>query len=154
MSSIADACQVSCDLVCWVENFETFRHLHEYRWLDFGSRAVLVVYRGDSRFSPGDALQCLLARTEPVWAFVDFDPAGLLIANGLPPERFERLVHPGWDWLRLAAADSSQGRALFEQQAERCRGVLDRTSAEVIREAWAFLQSLRSAVTQERMRGA
>lgn len=154
VSSVADACQVTCDVVCWVENFETFRRLHEYRWIAFESRAVLVLYRGDSRFSPRDALQCLRLRAEPVWAFVDFDPAGLLIANGVASERLERLLHPGSEWLREAAADSSQGRALYAQQVDRCRGVLDGASSDIIREAWALLQGLRSGVTQERMRGA
>ncbi|WP_443080577.1 DUF7281 domain-containing protein [Thiocapsa roseopersicina] len=45
----------------------------------------LVLWRGDrSDISSDNAPAFLRARNVPVWAFVDYDPSGLLIAAGLP----------------------------------------------------------------------
>lgn len=142
--------RVICDRLMLVENLETFRQLERYGWIDYRGQSVLVIYRGDSALSVGEALQVIRARTEPVWAFVDFDPAGLVIANSLPSDRLERIVLPDRGWLRKAA-NASRGRQLFDEQEARARPGLERAVHPEVRKAWAELVELRSAVTQERM---
>lgn len=143
--------RIACERILLVENLEPFRQLEHYRWLDYQGRAVLCLYRGDSALSVGDALHALRTRTEPIWAFVDFDPAGLVIANGLPSDRLERFVLPEPEWLR-SAADTQRGRQLFDKQEDRARPSLDRATHPLVTDAWSELKQLRSAVTQERMR--
>jgi hypothetical protein len=142
--------RIRCDRLMLVENLETFRQLERYSWIDYLGRSVLVIYRGDSALPVGEALQVIRARTEPVWAFVDFDPAGLVIANSLPPDRLERIVLPDQVWLRKAAK-ASRGRQLFDRQEARARPGLERAVHPEVRKAWAELAELRSGVTQERM---
>lgn len=142
--------RISCDRLLLVENLETFRQLERYRWIDYRGLAVLAIYRGDSALSTGEALKLVRARPEPIWAFVDFDPAGLVIANSLPPDRLERIVLPGLSWLRQAA-QTSRGRQLFDEQEPKAQAGLDRTEHPDVRAAWSELRSLRSGVTQERM---
>lgn len=142
--------RISCDRLLLVENLETFRQLERYRWIDYQGLAVLAVYRGDSVLSTGEALQLVRARPEPIWAFVDFDPAGLVIANSLPPDRLERIVLPGLSWLRQAAK-TSRGRQLFDEQEPKAQTGLDRAEHPAVRAAWNELRALRSGVTQERM---
>lgn len=142
--------RIRCDRLMLVENLETFRQLERYSWIDYRGHSVLVIYRGDYALSTGKALNLLRARSEPVWAFVDFDPAGLVIANSLPAERLERIVLPEEAWLRQAA-NTSRGRQLFDEQEAGARTSLERATLSEVRIAWAVLAELRSAVTQERM---
>jgi hypothetical protein len=142
--------RVSCERLLFVENLETFRQLERYDWIDYQGKSVLVIYRGDSALSTGEALEVLRARSEPIWAFVDFDPAGLVIANSLPAGRLERIVLPEEAWLRKAA-NTSRGRQLFGEQEQGARPSLERATPPDVQRAWAVLAELRSAVTQERM---
>lgn len=142
--------RIRCDRLMLVENLETFRQLERYGWIDYTGRSVLVIYRGDTALSIGEALKVLRGRTAPIWAFADFDPAGLVIANALPPERLERIVLPNEPWLRKAA-NTSRGRQLFDEQEAGARPSLERAKHPEVRGAWALLAELRSAVTQERM---
>lgn len=142
--------RIRCDRLMLVENLETFRQLERYGWIDYSGRSVLVIYRGDTALCTGEALEVLRGRTAPIWAFADFDPAGLVIANALPPERLERIVLPNEAWLRKAA-NTSRGRQLFDEQEAWARPSLERATHPEVRRAWAMLTELRSAVTQERM---
>lgn len=142
--------RISCDRLLLVENLETFRQLERYRWIHYQGLAVLAVFRGDSALSTGEALKLVRERPEPIWAFVDFDPAGLVIANSLPRDRLERIVLPGLSWLRQAAK-TSRGRQLFDEQEPKARAGLDRAEHPEVRAAWAEMRALRSGVTQERM---
>lgn len=151
--TVQEALAIECDVLCVVENLETFRCLGDYGWVDAKGLRVLVVYRGDNRFLSADAVRLIMARKEPLWAMVDFDPAGLGIAATLPQQRLERLLWPEAEWLR-ASANSNQGRALFAQQVGQWGAVLDQTHSQPIAEAWQLLKSLGAGVTQERMRAA
>ena len=150
---VAVATRISCQRLMLVENLETFRELDAYRWIDYEGLSVLVIYRGDVHLSPSAPRECILARQEPIWAFVDFDPAGLVIANALPSERVQRVVLPDMTWL-AEAARTNVGRALYDAQESRARGVLTKTSHPAIERCWHELQRLQGGVTQERMRWA
>lgn len=147
------ATQVSCDRILVVENFETFRRLEDYRWISYEGQAVMVVFRGDPSLPVSDALGLVRRRREPIWAFVDFDPSGLLIANSLPHERLEKLVLPTADWL-TQASDGYRGRQLFSDQYQMCADALDVSNHPQVKIAWAAMRQLQGAVTQERMQQA
>lgn len=141
---------IRCDCLMVVENLETFRQLERYRWIDFMGMAVLVVFRGDSVLPISEAVELVRQRTEPIWAFVDFDPAGLVFANSLSPDRLRRLIFPNERWLR-EASNTARGRQLFDAQVAGCRDALNKATNPEICAAWRLSQALTSAVTQERM---
>lgn len=145
------ALQVTCERLMLVENLETFRYLEDYTWIDSQNLNVLVVYRGDRHAPLGDAASVLVNRSEPIWSFTDFDPAGLAMANAVPAERLERICLPTQDWL-TAAANTARGRELFDTQEAQYSATLDASSIPAVMRAWALMKRLRSGVTQERMR--
>jgi hypothetical protein len=150
--TIQDAARVrGVDVLLLVENLETFREIERYRWIGFEGRRSLVVFRGDRSFSAGDSMALLLARTEPVWAFADFDPAGLGIASNVP--RLERLVLPSADWV-AARLDGDRQRELYDRSAGHWSAVLDRCQMPQITSAWAMMRARRAGLAQEAMRGA
>jgi hypothetical protein len=151
VGTIAHACAVEADRVMVVENLETFRWLEDYRWLRPGELRILVLYRGDRDMALRDAMAVLEARTDPVWAFFDFDPAGLGMANALP--RLERIVLPGQEWL-TGAAKGARSVALFESSRAQYERQLDRAKQAAVASAWDLLKSLRGGVSQEAMRDA
>ena len=142
--------RIACERLMLVENLETFRQLETYRWIDYGGVAVLAIYRGDMALSTSAAIELVRTRAEPIWAFVDFDPAGLRIANALPPDRLEKLVLPSWSWLRQAAG-THRGRQLYDAQVPTESPALEGAASAHVRVAWSQMKALRSAVTQERM---
>lgn len=141
---------VGCDVICIVENWEALKAIHEYRWIDVSSKGVLYVFRGDNKFSAAHVAELVDARPEPLWAFVDFDPAGLGIASGLPVDRLQKLVFPAWEWM-AAASSNQRGRELFAQQEPQWGSTLDRAKARVVQVAWKALKEGRAGLTQERM---
>lgn len=142
--------QVCCERLLLVENMETFRCLEDYRWLDCQGHGVMAVYRGDPSLAITDALELIRSRREPIWVFVDFDPAGLVIANALPRGRLERIALPALPWLRQAA-DTARGRQLFADQVDRCSHTLDQSLHLQVQTWWREMRAWQSAVTQERM---
>jgi hypothetical protein len=145
------ALRVTCQRVMLVENLESFRYLEEYTWIDRPDINVLAVYRGDKQAPLGDAALVVANRSEPIWSFTDFDPAGLAMANTMPQDRLEEIVLPSQDWLRVAA-NTARGRELFDVQESQYSATLDASSIPAIRRAWALMKLLRSGITQERMR--
>jgi hypothetical protein len=144
------ALRVRCDRLMLVENLETFRRLEAYSWINWGGHAVLAIYRGDLELPNKNAAQLVQARSEPIWAFVDFDPAGLCMVNSLPANRLESVVLPPEAWLEKAS-DTARGRYLFDSQVDVYSNVLDAAAHPQVVESWQTMKRLRSAVTQERM---
>lgn len=145
------ALRVSCQRLMLVENLETFRELEAYEWIDFKNLDVLVIYRGDKELSISDAAKVIRERTEAIWSFCDFDPSGLSIANSLPNDRLEALILPPFAWLTIACK-TPRGRQLFDQQFNWCAQPLSTASHSLIAQAWAKMQPLQGAVTQEAMK--
>jgi len=142
--------QVTCARLMVVENLETFRALEAYAWIDLRGMDVLAIYRGDMVLPNKDASDVIKARPEPIWAFFDFDPAGLAMANALPAGRLERVVLPALDWLKQASK-TPRGRQLFDAQSEVFGKSLDQSEIPEILALWKVLKRLQGAVTQERM---
>lgn len=145
------AFRVTCKRIMLVENLESFRFLEEYLWIDRPNFNVLVVYRGDKQAPLGDAASVVANRSEPIWAFMDFDPAGLAMANAMPFDRLEEILLPSADWIAVAA-NTARGRELFDAQETQYSATLNASSNPAVRRAWALMKRLRSGVTQERMR--
>ncbi len=144
------ASEVTCNRLMLVENLETFRRLEAYTWIGRSELDVLAVYRGDPELANKDVAELVLGRSEPLWGFADFDPAGLGIINSLPADRLERVVLPSKSWLERAA-DTPRGRQLFDSQVGQYARSLEAATHPEVVSAWALMKRLRSAVTQERM---
>lgn len=149
--TVDQALRVTCQRVILVENLESFRRLDDYTWIDRPDLNVLVIYRGDKRAPLGDAALVVANRSEPIWSFTDFDPAGLAMANAMPHDRLEKILLPSPSWLTVAA-NTARGRELFDVQETQYSATLDVSSIPAVRQAWALMKRLRSGVTQERMR--
>lgn len=148
---IDDAIRVQCDRILLVENLETFRHLDLYEWIDFGRGSTLAIFRGDPTFSLADAAKVLAVRAEPIDAFVDFDPAGLFIANALP--RLAHLILPDTRWL-ISAIRESKRYDLYDAQIGAYRAKLTTSTHPDIVRSFALLKELRQGYSQEWMESA
>lgn len=146
--TLEQALMVSADRIMVVENLESFRWLTRTGWIDYQGLNVLAIYRGDPRFKVDDALRLVLARPEPVWAFFDFDPAGLGMSLGLP--RLERLILPHQDSLMRLVRSADAGY-LYSDQLEQYAGILEGLTSGPVWEAWRLMKSLRSGLPQEWM---
>lgn len=147
------ALRVTCQRLMVVENLETFRALEAYAWIDRRGLDVLAIYRGDMELPNKDAAEVVKGRSELIWGFFDFDPAGLVMANSLPAGRLERVVLPSQAWLHKAS-NTPRGRQLFDTQSAVFGRSLDQAEVPEIIALWQVLKRLQSAVTQERMLGA
>ncbi|QCB46942.1 hypothetical protein [Hydrogenophaga sp. PAMC20947] len=139
---------VRADALMVVENLESFRFLERNRWLDYLGKDVLAIFRGDNGLRADAALKVIEARKEPVWAYFDFDPAGLGMASRLP--RLERLLLPCEGSLETSARQANQVR-LFADQTMQWSPTLDADSREIIRTPWRHMQRLRLGLAQEYM---
>lgn len=89
--------EISHDALLVIENLQTFDDIHnvDADVMDsLPARDPLVVYRGDTQGGArADTIHALIESTIlPVYAFVDYDPAGLVIASGLP--RLDKVLAP------------------------------------------------------------
>ena len=146
--TLEQALLVRADRIMVVENLESFRWLARTSWIDYEDFNVLAIYRGDPRFKVDDAQRMVLARPEPVWAFFDFDPAGLGMSLDLP--RLERLILPPHDSLTCLVRSADAGH-LYSDQLEQYKGTLDGLTSGPVCEAWRLMKSLRSGLLQEWM---
>lgn len=135
------------ETVLLVENWEPFNRIHN---IDLAlSRAgdnPLVVWRGDRSDTRTDhALALLDALEVPVWAFVDYDPAGLLIADRLP--RLAGVIAPDPDRLERDLAHGLPGR--YQDQLPMAAAALDASRNEPVRALWAVIRRHGRALPQE-----
>ena len=142
------ALRITADRLMVVENLDTFRHLEKQKWISYGDLNVLAIFRGDTRFSPGEVSALLNSRNESVWAFYDFDPAGLALAG--MTVRLERVISPPLDWL-LPAARSAKRSDLYQKQLSQYEAILDATPHTEIDQLWRQMKNLRVGYPQEWM---
>ena len=146
--TVQQACAVSAQRLMVVENFETFRLLERYQWIDYQGLDVLAIYRGEKQFRLNEARSVLVQRSEPTWMFSDFDPAGLAMAVGLP--RLERVVSPEISWLKHMTIKSRR-QDLFANQLDQYGRMLDRTDSVLIAPTWLLMKCLSAGLPQEWM---
>lgn len=139
---------VGHDWLIVVENWEAFNEIHlAAERLPFPGAAPLVVWRGDASGTRADAmLSWLSTLQQPVAAFVDYDPAGLVIASGLP--RLETIVAPPLPQLqKLVRARGLHER--FQEQLPGCLQALDAATHRDVRSLWAMIRAEGKALPQE-----
>jgi hypothetical protein len=151
VTSLNTALNITADRLLVVENLETFRNLERQKWICYNDLNVLAIYRGDSIFGNNHVTHVLERRQEPVWAFYDFDPAGLAMANSL--ERLERLIYPDIDWL-ITNARRLRRTDLFTTQEKQYRRVLDQSTNVQIQKFWKAMLGVRGGLPQEWMEKA
>lgn len=108
---------VDHDWLIVVENWEAFQDIHiAIQRLRFPGDNPLVIWRGDATTVRADAMLEWVERLiQPVSAFVDMDPSGLLIADALP--RLKSVIYPGDDVLLQMLESHGLGRRdLYEAQ--------------------------------------
>lgn len=138
-----------------VENYESFNRLHETTFkLPVEYRSPLVVYRGDPHESRIDnVLACLDEAKLPVLAFVDADPAGVVIAANLPG--LVGMITPDLSTLDQQLSSPQTGRRdLFQDQYPSVQTAIAEIPEDApCRPVLALILKHRSAVVQERWIG-
>lgn len=131
-----------------VENWECFNRIHAID-LDLtpAGENPLIVWRGDGSGTRADAAIALLrALRVPVWAFVDYDPAGLLIANALPG--LAGIIAPRSDRLERDLAAGLPER--YQDQLPNAAAALDASVHQSVRQLWKIIKSRGRGLPQER----
>lgn len=130
-----------------VENWEAFERVHQVNFdLAAAGENPLVVFRGSFVYQQNHLVALLQALKLPVFAFVDFDPAGLLLAQNLP--YFQELLIPPREIL-LAALKQCTNHARYQAQLKQTASILDQSTHPTITEIWRTLQTLGTALPQE-----
>ncbi len=131
-----------------VENWESFNRIQDTNLdLSPAGENPLILWRGDDSNTRTDhALGLLHALNISVWAFVDFDPAGLLIANGLP--RLASIIAPETKQLERDLPNGLPER--YQKQLPTTAAALDASTSEPIQRLWAIIRRHGRALPQER----
>jgi hypothetical protein len=131
-----------------VENFETFRRLESYHWIDYQGQDVLAIFQGDNVFRQTTQLEIVRQRLEPVWAFFDFDPAGLGMGRNLP--RLEKIVLPDHDVL-AEKTKRARRQALYIEQISQWGNAIESDLRDLVSTPWRLMKGLKSGLPQEWM---
>jgi hypothetical protein len=139
---------VEHDSVLLVENWECFDSIHDIH-LDFSSAGSnpLVLWRGGSGDVRADTSQRFMkVLSLPVWAFVDYDPAGLIIAATLPC--LEGIIAPDPTILvEMLEKHGLEDRYLI--QLPSAAPTLDRAGHPAVATLWPLLRQAGRALPQE-----
>lgn len=146
--TLEQAREIRADVLLVVENLESLRFLECNRWIDYQSLAVLAIFRGDGIFRADVVASLLKASSAPVWAYFDFDPAGLGLAARLP--RLQRILLPPEDVLVSVARMANQVH-LYADQVDQWGKSLTLDDRSMIQRPWSLLRKLRIGLAQELM---
>lgn len=135
------------DWIVVVENWECFNDIHVAAdSLTFPGQNPLIVWRGDKDSVRSDSMLAMLRNLkQPVAAFVDYDPSGMVIARFLP--RLERVVAPPLD-----ALTKMMQRGLVERYVDQiagCRAVLEKMDVTCVAAVWDVIRLSGRALPQE-----
>lgn len=146
--TLEQALKVRADVLLVVENLESLRFLERNSWIDYEGKAVLGVFRGDGVFRADVAMRLVEASSPIVWAYFDFDPAGIGLSGKLP--RIQRILLPSEAVLVSAARRANQVH-LYADQAEQWGRTLSSDTRPLIQRPWELLRQLRVGLAQELM---
>ncbi|MGV8900481.1 MAG: DUF7281 domain-containing protein [Burkholderiaceae bacterium] len=133
--------------VLLVENWEAFDRIHQATFdLSRAGENPLVVFRGSPVYRQDYAMSLLHGLALPVFAFVDYDPSGLVIAQRLP--HFAGLITPPTDQLQTALTASSNHHR-YRSQLPQAQAVLNAAQHPEIIAHWRLLQIHGKALPQE-----
>lgn len=137
------------DSVLVIENWECFERAHDVALLAEIPGNPLVVFRGDPTvYKVGFTHALLELLQKPVAAFVDYDPAGIVIAQGLPC--FERFVAPSDEALELLLEGGNAER-FSEQYSSNTVRILNTLEHAQLRHAWQLINKHGKALPQEKL---
>lgn len=130
-----------------VENWEAFAQVELATFdLSMAGENPLVMFRGSPVYRQDHTYALLHTLQLPTYAFVDFDPAGLLIAASLPC--FVDLVAPRIEDLINALAQSTNYER-YRSQLPEAQGALNASTHETIKKHWGLLRTYGTALPQE-----
>lgn len=135
------------DWIIVVENWECFNDIHVAAdRLSFPGQNPLVVWRGDKDTVRSDSMLVMIRNLhQPVAAFVDYDPSGMVIANALP--RLEYIVAPPLDELARMMSDGLPNRYMV--QIAGCQAVLEQCDKTCVADVWEVIRAAGRALPQE-----
>lgn len=130
-----------------VENWEAFEAVHQITFdLSRAGDNPLVVFRGSPVYRPDHTLTLLQKLRLPVFALVDYDPAGLVIAQSLP--HFAGLMAPPLPEL-ASALKACTNHVRYRSQLMQAQAVLEGAGHPEIAACWKLLQTHGTALPQE-----
>lgn len=144
--------EIGHDALLVVENLQTFDDIHTVGPEVMGNLSAhdpLVIYRGDTQGGArADAVHALVKDTKlPVFAFVDYDPAGLIIALGLP--RLEGILAPRLQDLMLLIQAYGLTKRYLTQAAAAAHALEALEEHSHIAALWNVIRTAGKALPQE-----
>jgi hypothetical protein len=136
------------DTMIVVENWEAFNQVDDLN-LDFSVAGdnPLIVWRGEKSGCRTDSsLQLLTRLKKAVWACVDYDPSGLIIAQSLP--NLVGIIRP-LDDILLALLEQQGLHHRYQQQIPTCQHALDNASHADVIHLWSLIRRCGKALPQE-----
>lgn len=135
------------DWIVVVENWECFNDIHlAADKLAFPGASPLVVWRGAKDGTRSDSMLAMVqAMSQPVAAFVDYDPAGIVIARSLP--RLSHFVSPPIESLAEMMKNGLQDR--YTAQIAYCQQSLTESDLGCMTEIWGVIRRAGKGLPQE-----
>lgn len=134
------------DSVLVIENWECFEDSDYVDLIQGIEGNPLILFRGDPACYRNDHSKMLLeALGLPVFAFVDFDPRGIVIAQSLPG--FVSMIAPPADELNELLAKGNRERYL--RQYSGIIGYLESLEDPGLRQIWGIISRHSKALPQE-----
>lgn len=135
------------DWIVVVENWECFNDINlAAERLSFPGQNPLIVWRGDKESVRSDSMLAMLRNLkQPVAAFVDYDPSGMVIARSLP--RLEHVVAPPFDELSKMMSNGLVDR--YMDQIAGCQSVLEQRDIACVASVWDVIRLSGRALPQE-----
>lgn len=135
-----------------VENLQTFQDIHlvDTRVMNaLTGLNPLVLYRGDPQGGArADAVHSLIERSVlPVYAFVDYDPAGMIIAASLP--RLDKILAPDLHELFTLIRDNGIVNRYLDQVAAANHVIHQFSNNPCISQLWQVIHAAGKALPQE-----
>lgn len=138
--------QARHDSVLVIENWECFEESDHIPLIQGLQGNPLVLYRGDPVYRNDHSKALLEALGLPVYAFVDFDPQGIEIAQSLPG--FVSMITPSLDDLDALISTGNPQR--FALQYSKIVRLLDNLVDPSLQRIWGVIKRHGKALPQER----
>jgi hypothetical protein len=136
------------DWIVIIENWECFNDIHVAAdSLEFPGQNPLIVWRGDKDSVRTDSMLAMLRNLkQPVAAFVDYDPSGMVIARSLP--RLEIVIAPPLDALSKMMMQNGLVER-YMHQIDKYRAVLEKMDVACVADVWNVIRLSGRALPQE-----
>jgi hypothetical protein len=144
--------EIGHDALLIIENLQTFDDIHAVDpevMDDLPTHDPLVIYRGDAQGGArADAVHALIEGTRlPVFAFVDFDPAGLIIASSLP--RMDKILAPPLQDLEAIIQTRGLAKRYLKQVAAAPHAMQQMQGDARVAPLWDVIRTAGKALPQE-----